>query len=237
MTLDAQFDFCASGDSVPDKELLQQALLEPTLKLQLRGLELSTIRDIVHLSLAQSSEPLTESAKELLEVFDLLFDPCGRHRTWNSKFKGLNWSRSPFVGADRLRQELFDHVNTHSCWKQQEPHTALQLPRGVPGNMTAETQIVITSTGLPACLDPFLFVAENGSIGICPWMAEKGDVVAMLCGGKVPYLLRPNRNVDVEANEVSFQLIGECYVMGAMDGIWFKRQLEQGLKPRTFVMI
>lgn len=237
MTLDAQFDFCASADTVPDKELLHQALLEPTLKLQLRGFELTTIKDIVHLSLAQSSEPLTKSAKELLEVFDLLFDPCGRHRTWNSKFKGLNWSRSPFVGADRLRQELFDHVNTHSSWKQQEPQRALQLPRGVPENMTADRQIVITSTGLPACLDPFLFVAENGSIGICPWMAEKGDAVVILCGGKVPYLLRPNRNVDVEADEVSFQLIGECYVMDAMDGIWFRRQLEQGLKPRTFGII
>lgn len=237
MTLDAQFDFRASGDSVPDTELLQQALREPTLKLQLKGFELTTIRDIVHLSLAQSSEPLTESAKELLEVFDLLFDPCGRHGTWNSKFKGLNWSRSPFVGADRLRQELLDHENTHSYWKQKEPQAALQLPRDVPEDMTAEQQIVIKNTGLPSCLDPFLFVAENGSIGICPWMAEKGDLIAILCGGKVPYLLRPIRNVGAEANEVSFQLIGECYVMGVMDGIWFRRQLEQGLEPRTFVMI
>lgn len=237
MTLDAQFDFCASGDSLPDTELLHQALRKPTLELQLRGFELTTIQGIVYLSLAQSSEPLTESAKELLEVFDLFFDPCGRHLTWNSKFKGLNWSRSPFVGADRLRQELLGHVNTHSFWKQQEPQAALQLPRDVPDNMTAENQVVITSTGLPSCVDPFLFVAENGSIGICPWMAEKGDVVAILCGGKVPYMLRPSRNVDAEANEVYFQLIGECYVMGAMDGTWFRRQLEQGLKPRVFVMI
>lgn len=237
ITLDAQFDFSASADSVPDKELLHQALFEPTHKLQLKGFEMTAIKDIVHLSLAQINEPLTESAKELLEVFDLLFDPCGRHRTWNSKFKGLNWSRSPFVGADRLRQELLDHVSTHSCWMQQEPQTALQLPGDVPENMTAENQIVSTITGLPPCLEPFLLVAESGSIGICPWMAEKGDVIAILCGGKVPYLLRPIRNVGVEPNEVSFQLIGECYVMGAMDGIWFRRQLEQGLKPQTFVLI
>ncbi|KAK2603388.1 hypothetical protein N8I77_009852 [Diaporthe amygdali] len=91
--------------------------------------------------------------------------------------------------------------------------------------------------GLPSCLDPFLFEAENGSIGICPWMAEKGDVVVILYGGKVPYLLRPNRNVDVGINEVFFQFIGECYVMGAMDDMWFKRQVEEGSKPQMFTII
>jgi hypothetical protein len=44
---------------------------------------------------------------------------------------------------------------------------------------------------------------------------EEGDLVALLRGGNVPYVLR--RCTDSE-HKGSYYLVGECYVYGAMDG-------------------
>lgn len=237
ITLDAQFDFCASADTVPDEELLDRSLSNPDLRLRLRGFKMTVIKDILHLSLGQYSKPLIGPAKKLLQVFDVLLDPCGRHGTWNSKFKGLDWVRPASMGADRLSQEMFDHANTHSQWEQHQIQPALLLPRHISESLVADKQVDTASTGLPTCLDPFVFEAENGSVGICPWMAEKGDVIVFLHGGKVPYLLRPESNVAPGMNEQLFQFIGECYVMGAMYGKWFEGQTKKGLGPQTFTII
>lgn len=68
-------------------------------------------------------------------------------------------------------------------------------------------------------------------------MAEKGDMVVILHGGKVPYLLRPCKSVESGTGQDSFQFIGECYVMGAMSGKWFGRQIKKGTRPRIFTII
>ena len=44
-----------------------------------------------------------------------------------------------------------------------------------------------------------------------PKVMEKGDVVCVLFGGKMPFVLRP-------WNDGKFLLVGECYVHGFMQG-------------------
>lgn len=244
ITLDAQFQGSrASANTVPDEELLNRALSNPNdLSLQLRGFEVTSIKEIFHLSLAEYSTPLIKPARKLIQVFDILLDPCGRHRTWNSKFKGLNWTRPPSISADRLKQEIDDHANTHSCWEQyqgQPSQPALRIPRGMSGGVVADKQLETegTNTSMPTCVDPFLFEAENGAVGICPWMAEKGDVVVILHGAKVPYLLRPQMNSGFEEGGQRFEFVGECFLMGAMNGNWFEKQVEEGVEPRMFTLI
>jgi hypothetical protein len=63
-----------------------------------------------------------------------------------------------------------------------------------------------------ACANRALFVTEKGYIGLAPWNACKGDVVAILPGGKTPYLLRPC------ISRPSYTFIGETYVHGLMEG-------------------
>lgn len=246
ITLDAQFDFHASEDTVPDEQLLDGTLSRPDdLRLRLKGFKVTSIKEFFHLSLEEYTKPLIQPARKLLQVFDVLLDPCGRHQTWNSKFKGLDWVKPPTMGADRLKQDVFDHANTHVSWEQQweqqqeqQPQPALRIPRHMSDDLVADKQPATgTSTGLPTCLDPFLFEAENGSVGICPWMAEKGDLVVILHGGKVPYLLRPVKNIESGTSEGLFQFIGECYVMGAMKGKWFRNQTEKNVEPQTFTII
>ncbi|KAF2727827.1 hypothetical protein EJ04DRAFT_450623 [Polyplosphaeria fusca] len=48
---------------------------------------------------------------------------------------------------------------------------------------------VKSNEALP-CHGPCFFVASDGSIGLCPAGAREGDHIAILLGGRVPYLLR-----------------------------------------------
>ena len=55
-----------------------------------------------------------------------------------------------------------------------------------------------------------LFQTEKGYIVLGPAIAQLGDCVCLLHGGNVPYVLRPMDGY--------YQLVGECYVHGIMNG-------------------
>ncbi|KAH8592869.1 hypothetical protein B0O99DRAFT_629186 [Bisporella sp. PMI_857] len=56
------------------------------------------------------------------------------------------------------------------------------------------------------------FVTEKGYMGLGPSSMEEGDLVYVLSGGQVPFILRPTRLAE------GFSLVGESYVHGIMDG-------------------
>lgn len=55
-----------------------------------------------------------------------------------------------------------------------------------------------------------MFASTTGYLGLVPHGTQEGDVVFVIRGADVPYVLRPHRD--------AFQLIGEAYVQGAMEG-------------------
>ncbi len=55
-----------------------------------------------------------------------------------------------------------------------------------------------------------LIRTSTNHLGIAPIAAEPGDVVCVLGGSKVPFVMR-----KIEDHYV---MIGECYVQGIMDG-------------------
>ena len=55
-----------------------------------------------------------------------------------------------------------------------------------------------------------------GYMGLCPMIAEEGDLICLLFGGATPYILRPKRNY--------FQFLGACYLHGRMDGSAIENQ-------------
>ncbi|KAN0112520.1 HET domain containing protein [Hyaloscypha variabilis] len=63
---------------------------------------------------------------------------------------------------------------------------------------------------LEACRGRKFLVTENGYIGLAPLNAESGDVVFIIPGVSVPFVLREEDGV--------FRLVGECYVQNFMDG-------------------
>jgi hypothetical protein len=64
-------------------------------------------------------------------------------------------------------------------------------------------------------------ILGTGPEGLCV-----GDIVCVLFGGDVPFILRPS-------SQGNYQLIGECYVSGIMRG----EALDMGLKEREFLLV
>lgn len=76
---------------------------------------------------------------------------------------------------------------------------------------------------LKACAHRALFVTKKGYLGLAPWNAKAGDSVAILYGGKTPYLLRQQ-----EGNPELWELVGETYVYGMMDDEFLQSLIQQG---------
>jgi len=56
---------------------------------------------------------------------------------------------------------------------------------------------------------------ENNRTGLIPQLACTGDVVCIIAGLQVPYILRPSTR---KTSTRAFELIGECYIDGIMEG-------------------
>ncbi|KAF9694256.1 hypothetical protein EKO04_007792 [Ascochyta lentis] len=87
---------------------------------------------------------------------------------------------------------------------------------------------------LPAalpCLDKCLFRIEDDVEGLCPAGTKPGDVVAVLYGGPVPYILR---EMDAKG---SYTFIGECYVEAKMKENLLTPFEEAGTARKEFVLI
>jgi len=57
------------------------------------------------------------------------------------------------------------------------------------------------------------FTTQRGYVGIGPKATEIGDIVTIISGGRVPFLLRKS-----EMLLGSHRLVGECYIHGIMNG-------------------
>ncbi|KAF2626522.1 HET-domain-containing protein [Macroventuria anomochaeta] len=55
------------------------------------------------------------------------------------------------------------------------------------------------------------FFSRTGYVGLCPKESQPGDVIAILMGVRVPYIIRPSA-------QRTWTLIGEAYVHSIMDG-------------------
>ncbi|KAJ3542905.1 hypothetical protein NM208_g3857 [Fusarium decemcellulare] len=64
------------------------------------------------------------------------------------------------------------------------------------------------------------FLSPQGFVGLGPAATEVGDVLAIFYGAKVPFVLRPQSGGQ-------YQLLGEAYVHGIMDGEFMQAQRDE----------
>lgn len=57
-----------------------------------------------------------------------------------------------------------------------------------------------------------VFVTDKGLVGLGPHIAKAGDVVAVMAGIPVPYILRPC--VGDDFTHTVYQLVGDVYISG-----------------------
>ena len=76
----------------------------------------------------------------------------------------------------------------------------------------------------------FLVSRNNNWIGLAPMAAQVGDIICVLYGCSVPVVLRPQS----EGGGQFWQLVGECYVYGIMDGEALETQAARGYSEEEF---
>ena len=79
---------------------------------------------------------------------------------------------------------------------------------------------------MTACLWRRFFITQNGHVGLGPRATKEGDVVVVLRNGPWPFVLRP---LDDGQDERKYQLLGQAYVRGWMQGE-VVREVEEGKK-------
>ncbi|EAQ84436.1 hypothetical protein CHGG_08450 [Chaetomium globosum CBS 148.51] len=63
------------------------------------------------------------------------------------------------------------------------------------------------------------FLTSEGYLGMGPDDVKEGDVVVVLCGGRIPFILRPTESeLELPKKTKLFEFVGEAYCDGVMDG-------------------
>ncbi|CAG8953424.1 hypothetical protein HYFRA_00010173 [Hymenoscyphus fraxineus] len=217
--LESQFNFKATGSNVPSLELLDGT--DP-FKLLLKGVKVSDVKALGHVPIGRVYPYREDDAFRgdgIPGVFDRLMEPCGFSGFWSTGTNGLEQDRN----VQRGQENYWDHVRAHWNYYPGEKLRAL-LPSQDNGFKYYETVKV------PTCLHECFFVASNGLSGLCPPMAKEGDLIVLLYGGNVPYLIR-SREGD------TFEFVGECFVDGMMKGEYLERLEQDDRGAEVFCLV
>ncbi|PMD34353.1 hypothetical protein L207DRAFT_497721 [Hyaloscypha variabilis F] len=80
-------------------------------------------------------------------------------------------------------------------------------------------------------------VTENGYFGLVPRRARVGDHIIVLFGGCTPFVVRERKGWDSPSSEKCYwQLVGEAYVHGMMDGEALAG-LKEGESSEEFILV
>ncbi len=72
------------------------------------------------------------------------------------------------------------------------------------------------------CIKRSFVTTSKGYLGLSPWGARKGDVICVLRGGDVPFVLR-------EKEHGYWELVGEAYLHGIMDGSGVRKAVKEDI--------
>lgn len=91
--------------------------------------------------------------------------------------------------------------------------------------------LYIIEQALTACQCRSFFKSSRGYYGLGPEVAEVGDVICILFGSSVPFVLRPN------GTSGQWKLVGECYVHGIMNGEGIQMWEQRLVREQNFQII
>ena len=202
-------EYRACGDRTIDLELLTSSP-STTISLSqwhipaLKGIRISTVA-----SLGVFPLPRQHNDSAMLAAYFHIFDPAGHQWQWR------NFTHEPLGAAGghsscphNLMRAHLHHVRSHYAVLQDAKEDFLP------------------------CHDRPLFTTEAGQRGFCPPCARVGDVVVILYGGLVPYILRARDDGE------TWTFVGECYLDGFMHGEAFdERSGDFSAKEEVFRLI
>ncbi|KAI7780418.1 hypothetical protein LA080_016037 [Diaporthe eres] len=192
----------ASGSDHPvDINLMDEVATTYPLCLALRGWEIDVISALAPYPFFQHK---LSHSMDMQRAFIRIFDPVGRFGAWNDSGRSrtdIGDDATPMseLEFDEQMREFSHHYLAH--WGSTP---AAGKPDWIP------------------CAGNCMFTTTQGLVGLCPAGVQAGDLVVILHGGDVPYIIRRNvssRDCDesLEINERR-SFVGECYLDGMMNG-------------------
>ncbi|KAM5366082.1 hypothetical protein ACJZ2D_010687 [Fusarium nematophilum] len=199
--IDLMRHFTASGDTKPVWNL------GPSGSITARGVRISKISSTAPGYPSPSSKT---NGKELLDTWRRLANlpPTPASPNGESAESKREWAfQTALCGNLALSQWAGDSCNYSSAYETWQAWFTHQEPASLPteARENAREFDFLVQT---ASLGRRFFVTEDGRMGFGPEVAEKGDDIVILSGGKVPYVLR-------EGDE-AYEVIGDAFLDGAM---------------------
>ncbi|KAK7193701.1 HET-domain-containing protein [Paraphaeosphaeria sporulosa] len=206
--------FSASGDSPPDVSFSSR---NDRMVLHLEGYRLDTVT-------ATKSAFDMDHTLQRGGFFRAQLALQGRYRafwelqrsSWKNLFRACVTDIEPVWGADlhfnyrrstpQMRQELYGEL-AHATDESGGFEASWRLP-------ASRLDILYRHNGRRP------FITSKGLLGLGPEDMRSGDVVVVVSGAEVPFILR-------EAPEGGYVLVGEAYVDGVMDGEVLSMGLEK----------
>ena len=134
----------------------------------------------------------------LRTVFHRMFDPSTRPSVWS--LHGVNHIEEE---ADTAHLEIIfnERLEAHFGYISALAQDVLQPVERENGSSYGRYE----AAELPACIEKCFFILSNGLYGLCPWAVKEGDIIAILHGGSVAYLLRPMSAIEAD---LKYELVG-----------------------------
>ena len=80
-----------------------------------------------------------------------------------------------------------------------------------------------------ACHERRFFTTRDGYMGLCPRNTRYGDLVVILYGGRVPFIIRPHPRAYRY-----YEFVGECYIHGRMFGSAVDERMQNKFSDEIF---
>ncbi|KAL1647158.1 Folylpolyglutamate synthetase [Diplodia intermedia] len=202
--------FRAAGNTVSDVAVLKGS--EETTAISIRGKRIDTIDRVIHIKdfLGQEdNSPMLLTESRLTELADMIASnstyPFTGEAHWKALFRTLTADRS---GVSSRVNDEFKQKYLSSCGNYVLKDD--DLTSGLPDAIWKEI-----SKSMCHIVDEMdMFLTGCGYFGLGHKGIHAGDVVCVLLGGEVPFLLR-----QVEScMTVRFEFLCETYLHGVMDG-------------------
>ena len=141
---------------------------------------------------------------------------------------GASQARRKFV-RDKIDPAFGDDFEKHPFYYRfrcRNPESISPVKRNSLEWLRSEGYYYVLKSTVGRGMTPF--VARQVLIGAVHQVPQLGDVVAIICGCRVPYLLRPASVPNIDQRGNRYRLMGECYVQSMMQG-QIEEQVAAGL--------
>lgn len=227
-------DFKANNDIWLNLLLLE--VDDPNI-LPVEGFVVDSITDLspVIRILSRKKTSAEEEFMKLIEPAYAMTSRVNGHRTTDQSNRAIACTLVASVGIHRVRMDENECATLYEAYRQYIETS--NIPPWIPELSNASSELEIRASEyrqamFGACDCRRLFSTASGFFGLGPQTMKPGDILAILYGSLLPFVLRPSR----DSRGATHELVGSCYVHGIMDGEAVQAHRSQGKEDEIFYL-